>query len=179
MRALRKRDHARCIGAETIAMRAAVRAPGCPPCPGARSVGTWAATTRSATCRPGNRSTGRPSRKAAPAPPTLRTGPGYPACNALRRDPPRPDRSKRFHWARRSRRVARRGLLPPHGQISPPWDYGVRMILPVVARPASWRCASAASDRLNWCSTRSFSSPDFTQPRTAPARCSNSSRFLV
>ena len=56
---------------------------------------------------------------------------------------------------------------------------GISSSLPVVARPSSWRWASAASFSANLSCRCSLSLPERTQPRTSSERCSSSSRVAV
>ena len=56
---------------------------------------------------------------------------------------------------------------------------GIKMTLPMVSRPSSWRWASAASARGRVRPMLSLTSPFVTQPKTSSARCSNSPRVDV
>ena len=57
--------------------------------------------------------------------------------------------------------------------------HGISRTLPVVRRPSSARWASAASFSGNSSSVRSLSLPSWIQPRTSPARSSNSARVAT
>ena len=132
----------------TTTTRAAIRVPVSLPFPDAPDAGTSAGISRLARNRPGNKNIGRRLMSVAPAPPNRRPDPGSPACTVWRRDRPNPGRPKRSLWEPLSHRDA--WAAPARswfGWMLPLWVYGERMILPVVARPASCRCASPASDR--------------------------------
>src|SRR2546426_645222 len=79
-----------------------------------------------------------------------------------------------------SRRSSRAdGLATSYGQLPVTTDQGISSTFPVLCRPSSSRCASAASPSGSSRSMRTRSVPPLIQPSTSPARATSSARVAM